>query len=261
MKNKCFHLFKLYLDVRNSLTRIYIKCPSRRVTVVDSSNWMTTFWYFDQLIRIILISSTLRPLLTAQTRTCTSYSATGMLTPWSPLYLAARQQRRWRASSVHPTSPSNPIGVWFTVLVLRLVWWEASAPLALLLRRLMYDVTFSVRAGNGGCQEIYREAASSNQWWVNSRGAAQHHGSHLDSTTARLCGLEEQLTYLTIRPSCCSQNQTGPGLQPGKGTNVMMLHPDLEPRAVVSVTVKRNISWLLSCLPFNKHFPVGKVLE
>lgn len=128
-------------------------------------------------VRLTAVSSILRPLLTALTRTCMSCSATGTRILWSPLFLAPRRPRRWRPSSIHPTSPSSPTGVSFTALVPRSSQAETFCSHA---RTSAFHrdgwCWFVLHTGNGGRQEIHREAPSSHQRRVDSGGVAQRHG-------------------------------------------------------------------------------------
>lgn len=128
--------------------------------------WLLVPNYF---VWMTLLFSIIRPLLTALTRTCMSCSATEMPTLWCPLFLATRRPRRWRPLLIHPTSPLSPTGVWFTALVRRSVRVEKSAARSHPSgwRRLC------CHTGNGGREEIHREAPSSHQRRIDWRGAAR----------------------------------------------------------------------------------------
>lgn len=76
---------------------------------------------------------------------------------------------------------------------------------ALVMFCVTYPVLFFICAGNGGCQTIHREAASSHQRWVNSGGAAQQHQSPLGSsetswTPGNTDLLDNKTTLLLIEP-------------------------------------------------------------
>lgn len=114
--------------------------------------------------------------------------------------------------------------------------------------------------GNGGREEIHREAPPSHQRRIDCRGDAQRRRElpGLDWGEASWSrGTTDLLDDPTKLP-LAEPDWTGAS---ARERHVTMLHPDLEPRTVVSVTVKVTLVDCKSCLRINKHFPVGKVLE
>lgn len=90
---------KLYIGwwsgriVKHFKCYFFCNCCFNWITLAGISRSQLTFSH-NQIIKIILICSILRPPPTALTRTCMSCSATGIRIPWFLLYSAARRQRR-----------------------------------------------------------------------------------------------------------------------------------------------------------------------